>query len=223
MSLTSTERGNRIRSRARVSSGLRSKDMPDVFTKKKRSEVMSRIRSRGNKETEITLMRLLRRHKISGWRRHAVIRGPDRSAVGKARPHPFPLPSVFASLRRDHAGAKGRGGQEKVKRLPPGLHRDARRALSNFSVRPDFVFRTARLALFVDGCYWHACPKHSNLPVNNRAFWRKKLAVNRNRDRLVNRTLRRLGWRVVRLWEHELRHPERCAAKIRRSLESQRD
>jgi DNA mismatch endonuclease (patch repair protein) len=51
--------------------------MPDVFTRKKRSEVMSLIRSRGNKETEITLMRLLRQHKISGWRRHALIRIPS--------------------------------------------------------------------------------------------------------------------------------------------------
>jgi DNA mismatch endonuclease (patch repair protein) len=142
--------------------------MPDVFTRKKRSEVMSRIRSRGNKETEITLMGILRRHKISGWRRHAVIR-------------------VTAPR-------------------------------SNFSVRPDFVFRAGRLAVFVDGCFWHACPRHSNLPISNRAFWRKKLAVNRNRDRLVNRTLRRLGWRVVRLWEHELRHPEKCAAKIKRDI-----
>ena len=80
----------------------------------------------------------------------------------------------------------------------------AHRSLLRFSVRPDFVFRKQRLAIFVDGCFWHACPKHSNLPVTNRPFWRKKLAANRTRDLLVTRTLCKLGWRVLRLWEHEL-------------------
>jgi DNA mismatch endonuclease, patch repair protein len=164
--------------------------MPDVFTRKKRSEVMSQIRSRGNKETEIMLMGILRRYKISGWRRHAVIRF-----------------SVGLRARRSRTAARGAAdGHRSAMPLPSG------------SVRPDFVFRAARLAVFVDGCFWHACPRHSNLPVNNRAFWRKKLAVNRNRDRLVNRTLRRLGWRVVRIWEHELRHAERCAGKIRKRI-----
>jgi len=70
--------------------------------------------------------------------------------------------------------------------------------------RPDFVFPRARVALFVDGCFWRGCPKHSNLPVNNRDFWRTKLDANKARDVLVNRTLRKLGWRVLRVWEHEL-------------------
>ncbi len=119
--------------------------MPDVFTKAKRSEVMSRIRGRGNKETEIALMRLLRKHKIWGWRRHQPIFG-----------------------------------------------------------NPDFIFPKLRVAILVDGCFWHCCPKHSNLPANNRAFWRRKLSANRARDLLVTRTLRRAGWRVLRIWEHEL-------------------
>src|SRR6267154_5402416 len=56
----------------------------------------------------------------------------------------------------------------------------------------------------VDGCFWHACPKHSNLPVNNRPFWRRKLSANKKRDLLVIRTLRKTGWSVLRIWEHEL-------------------
>jgi DNA mismatch endonuclease (patch repair protein) len=56
------------------------------------------------------------------------------------------------------------------------------------------------VAVFVDGCFWHGCPKHATKPANNRAFWKKKLAGNKTRDRLVNRTLRRAGWRVVRIW-----------------------
>lgn len=70
--------------------------------------------------------------------------------------------------------------------------------------KPDFIFRRERVAVFVDGCFWHACPKHSNMPANNRAFWRKKLTANKVRDLVVNKTLRQAGWRVVRVWEHEL-------------------
>jgi DNA mismatch endonuclease (patch repair protein) len=77
--------------------------------------------------------------------------------------------------------------------------------LKKFRVKPDFVFRSHRLAVFVDGCFWHGCPLHATSPKTNAAFWRKKLAANRTRDRLVTRTLRQLGWRVLRLWEHELK------------------
>ena len=73
-----------------------------------------------------------------------------------------------------------------------------------FRVRPDFVFKEARLALFVDGCFWHGCPKHATKPRNNSAFWRRKFAANKARDRLVNRALRIANWSVLRVWEHEL-------------------
>ena len=139
--------------------------MPDVFTKAKRSEVMSRIRGRGNKDTELALARLLRANGITGWRRHVQVRIAD------------------CGLRRS------------------GAHGVTR---PTFRVKPDFVFRQVRLALFVDGCFWHGCPKHATKPANNRAFWKKKLAGNKTRDRLVNRALRRSGWRVVRVWEHQL-------------------
>ncbi len=68
----------------------------------------------------------------------------------------------------------------------------------------DFIFRREKVIIFVDGCFWHGCPKHSNRPVNNKAFWNKKLEGNEVRDRWVTKTLRRHGWRVVRIWEHEL-------------------
>src|SRR5262245_18017869 len=64
--------------------------------------------------------------------------------------------------------------------------------------RPDFSFPAQRVAVFVDGCFWHCCPKHSNMPSNNRAYWTKKLAANKARDWVVNRTLRKTGWRVIR-------------------------
>jgi DNA mismatch endonuclease (patch repair protein) len=71
--------------------------------------------------------------------------------------------------------------------------------------RPDFAFRRLKLAVFVDGCFWHGCPRHGTLPKQNRRFWRQKIDRNRERDRDVSRELRRSGWRVVRVWEHELR------------------
>ena len=104
--------------------------MPDVFTKAKRSEVMSRIRGRGNRETELVLVKMLREARITGWRRQQKLFG-----------------------------------------------------------RPDFMFRQKRAVIFVDGCFWHACPKHSNMPANNREFWERKFAANRLRDRVVTRTL----------------------------------
>ena len=58
--------------------------------------------------------------------------------------------------------------------------------------------------MFVDGCFWHGCQRHFSRPRNHAAFWRKKIAANRTRDRLVTRTLRQLGWEVLRVWEHEL-------------------
>jgi DNA mismatch endonuclease, patch repair protein len=135
--------------------------MSDVFTKAKRSEVMSRIRGRGNKETEVALACLLRRCKITGWRRNQKIFG-----------------------------------------------------------KPDFVFRQARLAVFVDGCFWHGCPKHETKPKSNRAFWQRKLSANKKRDKLVNRRLRKSSWRVIRIWEHELakKNQARLVLRIQRAL-----
>ena len=135
--------------------------MADIFTKAKRSDVMSRIRGRGNKDTELALMRVFRAHCITGWRRYQPVFG-----------------------------------------------------------KPDFVFPKRRVAVFVDGCFWHGCPQHATKPRNNAAFWRKKFAANQSRDRLVTRTLRKIGWRVLRIWEHELarKNETRLVARLRRAL-----
>ena len=119
--------------------------MSDIFTKEKRSDVMSRIRSRGNKSTELAMIKIFRANGITGWRRHL-----------------------------------------------------------NMCGKPDFVFQKLHVAVFVDGCFWHGCPKHSGRPSNNRGFWEKKLNANRKRDRKVTRMLRAKGWKVCRVWEHEL-------------------
>ena len=86
-------------------------------------------------------------------------------------------------------------------------------------VRPDFVFKQAWLAVFVDGCFWHGCPRHATKPKSNRAFWQRKLAGNVARDVRVTRTLRRAGWRVIRIWECDLaRRPEVCLRRIQRAV-----
>jgi DNA mismatch endonuclease, patch repair protein len=119
--------------------------MADVFTKRKRSEVMSLIRSRGNRDTELRLAQVFRSHGMIGWRRGMKLAG-----------------------------------------------------------KPDFVFPKLRLTVFVDGCFWHGCPKHGTKPKQNAIFWREKISRNQARDRLVTRTLRAKDWRVLRVWEHEL-------------------
>ena len=70
--------------------------------------------------------------------------------------------------------------------------------------RPDVVFKSAKLAVFVDGCFWHGCPRHGVMPKNNRDFWRKKIGGNVERDRRVNDLLRAAGWGVLRFWEHDV-------------------
>jgi DNA mismatch endonuclease (patch repair protein) len=136
--------------------------MADVWTKKKRSEVMSHVRSRGNKDTELVLVHLLRQNKIHGWRRHVSLPG-----------------------------------------------------------KPDFTFRKRRLTVFVDGCFWHCCPKHGRHPKSNCAFWRRKFSTNIKRDKIVKQTLQSLGWRVLRIWEHDLarKRQTQLVLRIQRELE----
>lgn len=75
---------------------------------------------------------------------------------------------------------------------------------ANISVRPDIVFTRARVAVFVDGCFWHVCPEHGRIPGGrNAAYWEAKLRRNMDRDRANTSALIEMGWRVVRIWEHE--------------------
>ena len=135
--------------------------MSDVFTKAKRLEVMSLIRSHGNKDTELRLSAIFRVFKISGWRRKQKVFG-----------------------------------------------------------KPDFVFHTPHLAVFVDGCFWHGCPRCYVRPKSNRKFWDAKINGNRKRDKRVNRELRKAEWQVIRIWEHQLRHPEKVAKKVLKLMHS---
>jgi DNA mismatch endonuclease (patch repair protein) len=82
-------------------------------------------------------------------------------------------------------------------------YRVHRRLLSDVRREADITFPKARIAVFVDGCFWHSCPTHGTMPRNNAGFWSKKLAENRRRDSDTDSRLVAAGWAVVRVWEHE--------------------
>lgn len=133
--------------------------MADVFSSHKRSEIMSRVKGRGNAATEMRLISVLRQHRITGWRRQYPLFG-----------------------------------------------------------KPDFVFPKQRLVVFVDGCFWHNCPIHGSMPTSNIVFWQNKLQRNSKRDHQVNLRLRKDGWRILRVWQHELSEPLKVAKRIDRQL-----
>lgn len=83
--------------------------------------------------------------------------------------------------------------------------------------RPDVVFGTKRVAVFLDGCFWHSCPLHATAAKTNAEFWRSKLAANQLRDRDTDARLRSAGWRVVRVWEHEA--PRIAARRVARAIQ----
>ncbi len=83
---------------------------------------------------------------------------------------------------------------------------------------PDFRLVGHRAVLFLDGCFWHGC-KCKTIPATNRGFWEPKISANKERDRKVNRELKKRGWKVIRVWEHELKKsPEKCIKKIQKAL-----
>jgi DNA mismatch endonuclease (patch repair protein) len=127
--------------------------MTDIFTKEKRSWVMSRIKSESHLESKFAS--LLRKSKIS-FERHPKILG-----------------------------------------------------------RPDFRIRDKKTVIFIDGCFWHMCPKHYVEPKSKRYFWERKIKENTTRDRKVNKKLRIEGYKVIRIWEHDIKKdPENVLRKI---------
>jgi len=88
--------------------------------------------------------------------------------------------------------------------------------------RPDIVLPRYRAVIFVNGCFWHRhdCPKGRSLPKTNADFWRSKLARNQERDHAIIEELKRLGWRVLVVWECELRHPDMVLDRLKEELQS---
>lgn len=123
-------------------------------------------------------------------------------------PLPYPVPSsneVSKRMRRNL-----RSGTRPEIALRSELHarglrfrKDYPLRLADRTIRPDVVFSKTRVAVFVDGCFWHCCPLHGTKPRVNRDYWGPKLDRNIARDRLVSKLLDDEGWVVIRAWEHE--------------------
>ncbi|WP_433802568.1 very short patch repair endonuclease [Actinomycetospora sp. CA-084318] len=126
---------------------------------------------------------------------------------------------MSAARRRDTAAellvrreAHRRGLRYRVDAPLPGMPRR----------RADMLFTRAKVAVFIDGCFWHACPEHRTSPKANGSWWAAKLATNVERDRDTDRHLQGLGWTVLRFWEHEdpVQVVERIVAVVRPNAES---
>jgi len=133
--------------------------MADVFSKRKRSQIMSRIRSSGG-----------------------------------------PKERVFRKAVREAYGGRTKVNDECL----PGT--------------PDVSIYKLKVAAFFDGCYWHGCPLHGRVPKSNVEFWEKKIGGNKRRDRRVRKELRRMGWRVWVVWEHELKDVPRLVRNLKKRI-----
>ena len=120
--------------------------MADVFSKKKRSDIMKRVRPSGNKTTELKLIEYFSINGITGWRRNYKVKG-----------------------------------------------------------HPDFVFLDRKIAIFVDGCFWHGHDCRNTRPADNADYWNKKRQRNIAHDKEVTETFEKRGWTVIRIWECELK------------------
>ena len=120
--------------------------MTDVFDKKTRSDIMSKVRSKNNKSTELKLIQIFKNNDIKGWKRNYPVKG-----------------------------------------------------------HPDFVFLKKRIAIFVDGCFWHGHDCRNTRPKDNREYWQKKRERNMKHDKEVTALFESRGWTVLRIWECELK------------------
>lgn len=125
------------------------------------------------------------------------------------------------------AAIKGRGNSSTELRFLTLLKKNKifgwRRHYKVAGVRPDFIFQPSRVAVFLDGCYWHRCPEHYRPPKTNTEFWDKKIADNVDRDRQTDEVLRSKNWLVLRIWEHQLkREPEVALSELQQLLSENR-
>ena len=126
--------------------------MADVFDSKKRSDIMSKVRSNNNKSTELALIKFFKENKITGWKRNYPVKG-----------------------------------------------------------HPDFVFLDKKIAVFVDGCFWHGHDCRNTRPSDNAEYWQKKRERNIKHDKEVTAMFENRGWTVIRIWECELKNKNRSA------------
>ena len=124
-------------------------------------------------------------------------------------------PGTSARMRR--IGRRDTPHEVELRRL---LHRTGLRyridaaPIDGIRRRADIIFPSAKVALFVDGCFWHLCPVHGEIPTRNHEWWNAKLTRNRNRDHETDRFLAEAGWISLRIWEHQA--PESVVRRIER-------
>lgn len=124
--------------------------MADIFDSKKRSDIMSKVRSKNNKSTELKLIQIFEENNIKGWRRNYPVKG-----------------------------------------------------------HPDFVFLDKKIAIFVDGCFWHGHDCRNTRPADNAEYWNNKRTRNMKHDQEVTALFEQRGWIVIRIWECELKKKNR--------------
>jgi DNA mismatch endonuclease (patch repair protein) len=133
-------------------------------------------------------------------------RARSNSSPSKLLPYPHPTTAAVTAVMKGNRRADTRPEVA----LRSDLHRRGLRFRKDVALRPaerlrrvDIVFPSVKLAVFVDGCFWHGCPEHGNRPKANTDYWTPKLSRNVARDAEINRELTSAGWSVIRVWEHE--------------------
>jgi DNA mismatch endonuclease (patch repair protein) len=139
---------------------------------------------------------------------------PERTAIGAAPS------SADVSRRMQRQASRDTGPEVAVRSALHRLglrYRVHARPISGIRRDADVVFRRVRVAVFVDGCFWHGCPDHASWPKANSSWWRDKIEKNRARDRDTDARLAEAGWLAIRVWEHEPSEEaaERIAAAVR--------
>lgn len=140
-----------------------------------------------------------------------IVSGMDSSVGGKAAGAAGAYPSPLNEGRSRNMRANRRTDTKPELALRRALHAQGYRYRKDLllrldggvRVRPDIVFTARKVAVFVDGCFWHVCPLHGRQPTTNDWYWAPKLRRNVERDRLADQALQAAGWVVVRVWEHE--------------------
>jgi len=130
------------------------------------------------------------------------------------------MPDTFSKKKRSQIMSKIRAKNTRLeigfKELIKGLRF---RYQPDIFGKPDFASKKLKIAIFIDSCFWHKCPKHFRKPTANNIYWTKKINRNVERAKEVNAYLKKQGWKVIRFWEHDIKkNPKKCVLKIKKHI-----